>query len=161
MNSVTQPVSTSPIRIPISQPGFCHVVGFGVCHVDLPVIVEGDSAGAPELGPGGHVISLLVEDLDAAVAPISHEDPPARVDIDGVERTELAWSVPGLSPGHNELPAAVVLYHTVVADVVVAVRDEDVPVFRNGDVARGGKVIRATTLLARRAERQEHLAARA
>lgn len=65
-------------------PWVLYVVRLGVRDVDPSLVVKGDSARAPKLGPGGRVVSLLVEDLDPAVAAISHEHSAVRMKGDGV-----------------------------------------------------------------------------
>lgn len=141
-------------------PRILYVVRFGVCDVDSSEVVKGDSARAPELGPGGRVVALLVEDLDAAVAAISHEYAAVGINGDGVQGAELSGSVASLSPGHEELAAAVVFHHPVVAVFIVAVRDEHVAVGRDRHITRGSKLVRAVALYAGRAKCQEHVASR-
>ena len=65
-------------------PWVLNIVRLGVRDVDPSLVVKGDSARAPKLRPGGRVVSLLVEDLDPAVAAIPHEYPAVRMKGDGV-----------------------------------------------------------------------------
>ena len=69
---------------PYFPPGVLHIVGLGVCHVNPSLVVKGNSASGARMGPCGGMVSLLVEDLDPAVAPVSHEDSAVHVDGDGV-----------------------------------------------------------------------------
>ena len=65
-------------------PGVLYVVRLGVRDVDPSLVVKGDAARASKLGPGGRVVSLLVEDLDPTVAAISHEHSAVRMKGDGM-----------------------------------------------------------------------------
>ena len=73
----TQPVSASPILMPISQPGFCTLSDSEVRYIDLVVPVEKDAARAPELRPGREMVAVLVKDLNAIVRSVGYEQTAA------------------------------------------------------------------------------------
>ena len=105
-----------------------NIVRLGVGDIDPPLVVKGDSARAPKLGPGGRVITFLVEDLNPAVAAISNKYSTIRINGDGVQGTEFSGSVASFAPAHEKFATAVEFHHPVVAVGVVAVRDEYVAV---------------------------------
>src|SRR5437867_7419917 len=81
------------------------VVRFRIEHVDHVVVVdrEGDPARHAELIPARQKLAVLVEDLDARVRAIAHEQAVALVHGDAVRGPELARRVAGLAPGFDEL----------------------------------------------------------
>src|ERR1700674_1122537 len=77
-----------------------------VRHVDHVVLVDGDVARPAELLPFGDEVSVRIEDLDAAVAAVGHENPPLGIHRDSVQLVELALPLAVLAPGREKLPSS-------------------------------------------------------
>src|SRR5688572_3478938 len=61
----------------LAPAGIVVVVGFRIDGVERVVAIDVEAADAAELIPRVEVLAVLVEDLDAAVAAIGHEQPAA------------------------------------------------------------------------------------
>ncbi len=109
--------------------------------------------------PPGQILSVLIEDLDAGVRPVAHEQPASFVHRDAVRDPELARCVSGLAPGLDELPVLRELHDAVVR--AMAVGDEDVAIGSRRDAGRGIEMALVVTGDARLAERHQQLSVRA
>src|SRR4029077_1248509 len=109
-----------------------------VGDVDPVVPVDVNPARPAKLPPLLEEISVLVEDLDAAVAAVADEQAPLRVHRERVRRVELAVRTSLLAPRLDELPFRGELNDARVRVPAVAVSDEDVPVRRGEHI--GGPV---------------------
>lgn len=139
-------------------PRVLHVVGFGVGHIDVVMRVEEDAARAAVLGPLVDEGAFLIEELDAVVGTVAHEDSAALVDGDGVQRAELAGRVACLAPCLDEAAIGRELDDAVVADGAVAIGDEDGAVLRDDDIGGRVELVVATAGLAGCAEHHQHFA---
>ena len=97
------------------------------------VVLDEDVLRPLHVGPLGEVLAGRAEDLDAVVLAIRDEDPPVGVDPGAVREVELAGTVPGLTPGLEELATVA---EAVDATVAVAVRDVEVARRSHGEVGR-------------------------
>ena len=136
MNSVTQPVATSPIRIPISQPGFCRSSDSESATKMRPWSSKKMPLGRPNWVHCAMNSPSWSKNLDAVVRPVADEDAPVGVHGDGVQGAELARRVPGLAPLHEVGAVARELHDAVVGLVRVAVGHEDVAVVGDDHVGR-------------------------
>ena len=118
-----------------------HVVGFGVGHVDVVVLVEEDSARAAVLGPLREEGAFLVEELEAVIGTIAHEYAATLVDGDGVEHAKFAGGVAGFAPGLDEGAIWRKFDDAVVAGFAVAVGDENGAVIGDDDIGRGVELV--------------------
>src|SRR5439155_1200645 len=135
------------------------------CHPRLWRLRK-ESRGCPETSPG-----MTVE--RAAPSLVLHEPPQrhlggiSRIDValvvgrDRFRRAELARTFAVLAPSLDELAVLGELDDTVVGRPAVAVRDIDVAVRRDRDVARPVERVLAVARHARLADRHQDLAVRA
>ena len=87
-------------------------------------------------------VAVLVEDLDAVVPPVGHEEAPGRIELQRVRGAELARAESDFAPLLDEFAVLVELQDPAGAPLggiralpAVAVGDEDVPVRRGDDIA--------------------------
>src|SRR6266446_3894168 len=120
---VTDPDSLLESRI-------VHIVRLRVEDIDEVFVVDGKrySAWHSELVPSRHVFAFLIEDLDARIGSIAHEQAASLVHGDAMRRPELARRISGLPPGFDELSVLCVLHDAVVR--AVAVRDKNISIGR-------------------------------
>src|SRR5262249_61244361 len=74
-----------------------------VGDVERVVLVDKHSARPAELLPLFEKFSILIEDLDPIVPPVTNKQTAARIHGQGVGRIELARAGSFLSPGFDEL----------------------------------------------------------
>ena len=124
-------------------------VGFRIDRVQHVVVVDEEPADAAELVEGVEEVAFLVEDLDAVVAAVGHEQAPLRVEFEGVRRPELPGSRPDLAPLHHVLALGAEFHDAsrgarrrILVLPAVSVGDEDVAFRRGDDVAGLVEVIR-------------------
>src|ERR1700757_2515616 len=106
-----------------------------VRHVDHVVLVDGDVARPAELLPFSYEFSVRIEDLDAAVAAVGHENPTLGIHRDSVQLVELALPLAVLAPSCDLLAGLVEFDDTVVGVVAMAIADNNVAIGRNHDAA--------------------------
>src|SRR5262249_59949419 len=75
-----------------------------VRDVEDVTLVDVDAAGPSELLPLLEELAVLVEDLDAVVRAVGHEQPPLRIQGQAVRSVELARAGALLAPGLDERP---------------------------------------------------------
>src|SRR5262245_17729662 len=137
------------------------IVGLGrliVRHVDHVVLVDGDVARPAELLPFGDELSVRIENLDAAVAAVGHENPPLGIHRDAMQRIELALTLAVLAEGQELLAGLVELDDAVIGVPAMAVADKNVAVAPNHDAACAVEVALGVAGHALMAERHQHLA---
>src|SRR5262245_12966789 len=130
----------------------------GRIHVVVSIDVE--AARAPELLPFLEELAVLIENLDAIVDAISHEQPAGRIHGQLMRSVELARPAAALAPGLDVGAILGELEDAIVGARAVSLRNEDVAVGRNVDVSRliegvGGARIAGD---ARLAQRHQYLA---
>ena len=112
-------------------------VRLGVGHVDAVVGADRDAARSAELIPDVEQRSLLVEDRDAIVAPVTHENAALGVERDRVRHVELAGPRAGATPGRHERAVGRVFGHPVGAWCeAMPLGDEDLAARGDHDVGR-------------------------
>src|SRR5262249_47090496 len=74
-----------------------------VRHVDHVVLVDADVARSAELLPFSDELSGRIEDLNAAVAAVGHENPSLRIHRDSMQLIELARPLAVLAKGRDLL----------------------------------------------------------
>src|SRR5882757_1516117 len=77
-----------------------------VRHVKHVVLVNGDVARPAELLPFSDELSVGIEDLDAAVATVGHEDPPLGIHRYAVQLVELALTLAVLAKSCDQIGRA-------------------------------------------------------
>src|SRR5262245_58714749 len=78
------------------------IAGLMVGRIDVVVAVDVEAARAPELLPFLEKLAVLIEDLDAIVDTVSHEQPAAGIHRQLVRRVELARAAAALAPRFDE-----------------------------------------------------------
>src|SRR5262245_12724404 len=131
-----------------------------VGRIDVVVAVDVEPAWAPELLPLLKELAVLIEDLDAVVDAVSHEQPASRIHGELMRRAELARTAAALAPGLDEGAVLGELENAVIGARAVSLRHEDVAVRRHEDVGRliervGGVGVAGD---ARLAQRHQHFA---
>src|SRR5258706_9981567 len=136
------------------EPRILFGVRLGIGHVHVVVPVDVDAARPAELFPLIEEASILIEDLNAAVAAVGHEDSPARIDRDAVRSIEFTGSRSPLTPRFDELAVLRELHDSVDRNVGdMAVGNEDVAVLGDHDIARSAEHVITATGDTRLAER--------
>src|ERR1700756_1033758 len=114
------------------------------------------AARPAELRPLVDELSVLVEDLDAVVVAVAHEQAPARIHGERMRRIELARRRALLAPGLDELAVLGEFDDTGVGVAAMSIADENVAIGRDQD---GGRRVEGVGAAARRscfAERKQH-----
>src|SRR6266481_7012540 len=106
-----------------------------VRNVDHVVLVDADVARAAELLPFSDELSVRIEDLDAAVAAVGHENPALGIHRDSVQLVELALTLAVLTPSCDLLAGLVELDDAVIGVRAMAVADKNVAIGRYHDAA--------------------------
>ena len=66
------------------------IFGFGIGDVKHVVLIDENPTGPPELFPGAEKFPFLIEDRDAAVAPVGNKEPPLAIEGEHVWSLQLA-----------------------------------------------------------------------
>src|SRR6516164_5659474 len=99
----------------------------GIGGVENVVAVDVEAARPAELPPFGEKFSILVEDLDAVVRAVSHEQPPARIHGESMGHVEFTLSLARFAPGLDEFSVLRELHDARVRLLSVSVGDEESP----------------------------------
>src|SRR5262249_8997248 len=75
------------------------ITGLVIGRVDIVVSVDIEATRAPELFPLLEELAVLIEDLDAIVDAVRHEQAAGRIHGQLVRRIELARPAAALAPG--------------------------------------------------------------
>ena len=138
---------------------------FRVRNEQHAVGIDMNIARAAELAPFRHELEVLIEDLNAVVAPVRDVQPSGSVERERVRRLELARARAQAAPALDELAVTRELRDArhrrrrrLRALTAVAFRDEDVAVGHRDDVARLVQVRRWVACDARCPQCQEDFA---
>src|SRR5262245_35314504 len=131
-----------------------------VGDVERVVLVDKHSARPTELLPLFEKFSILIEDLDPIVPPVTNKQTAARIHGQGVGHIELARAESFLSPGFDELAILRKLQNAGVCISPVSVPDKDISIRRDQDSGRLIECVRAVSSDSGLAERHQDLAVR-
>src|SRR5579883_1241014 len=139
-----------------------HRLRFRIGRVQIVFFVDEDPAWAAELFPLGEKLPVLIENLDAIVAPVGDEKASFRIECQRVRHLELPRPRSMSAPRLDELSVLVELDHPRRTRVLgVAVADEDVAIRRDCDIVGLIQRVVRVAVRARRSDRHENLPRRA
>src|SRR5262249_42821054 len=122
---------------------------FGIRDIKHVVLVDEDSARPSELFPRGHKFTVLVEDHDAAVAPIRDKKPALTIKSEHVGSLQFAVARTQMTEGFDQLPHFIKFVNSRITEGRrMAFRDEDVAVWRKGNSRGAVEDIHTLTALA-------------
>src|SRR6185369_10375551 len=125
------------------------IFGFGIRHIQHIVLVDEDAARPPELLPGGEEFPILIENRDAAVAAVRHEQTPLRIEGQHMQTLQLAVARTQMAEAFDELAVPVEFHDARIAECrCMAFGDENVAIRRKGDSRRSVKDIESRAALA-------------
>src|SRR5690242_8745723 len=110
-------------------------LGLRVGHVN-EALLDNNPAGPAELLPLLHVVSVLVENLNAVVVAISHEQAALRVESQAVRQVELARASSLLAPGLDEFSVFREFHDAVVGIAAMTIGNKNIAVGSDGHGGR-------------------------
>src|SRR5262249_48140593 len=136
--------------------GIVLLVRLRVRHVNEVFLVNIDATGSAKLLPLRNKSSILVENLNTVVGPISNEQPPIGVHCKPMGYVELAGGRPFGSPLLGKAPTAVEFNNPRIRPRAMSVRHEHRAIRRDQNIGRSVERVPSPAAGARLSERQQH-----